>query len=219
MLKRPAHLIRNSAVAGLLALFCAACQPESGTDATAGAAEEVPALASFKEGQFESLDFDMDLQAPEVVFYDTNGGEARFSDFEGKVVVMNIWATWCTPCMAEMPSLAALQREFSEEEVVVIPVASGMMLTSRAKTDEEKAAALEAAIADHRDTLQELSEGVLPFYYDPGADVTFAAKTGAFPSTIIYDPEGGEVVRLMRDAHWDTPEAIGLVRAVLNGAR
>ena len=47
----------------------------------------------------------------------------------------------------------------------------------------------------------------------------FAAKTGAFPSTIIYDPAGGEVVRLMRDAHWDTPEAIGLVRAVLNGAR
>lgn len=219
MLTRPANLIRNSAAAGLLALFCAACQPEGGADANAGASEEVPSLASFKEGQFESLDFDMDMPAPDVVFYDTNGNEARFSDFAGKVVVMNIWATWCTPCMAEMPSLAALQREFSEEEVVVIPVASGMMLMSRAREEDAKAAELEEAIVDHRDTLQRLTEGVLPFYYDPGADVTFSAKTGAFPSTIIYDPEGNEVVRLMRDADWASPEAVGLVRAVANGAR
>lgn len=160
----------------------------------------------------------MGLPAPEVDFYDTNGDVAKFSDFAGKVVVMNIWATWCTPCMAEMPSLAALQREFSEEEVVVIPIASGMMLTSRAKTDEEKAAALEEAIVDHRDTLARLTEGALPFYYDPGADVTFAAQTGAFPSTIIYDADGKEVVRLMRDADWASDEAKGLVQAVLSGA-
>ncbi len=211
---RPAHIIRKSAAAGLLALFCAACQPGGGEDSTAG----TPSLASFKTGEFESLDFDMGLSAPDVVFYDTNGGETKFADFAGKVVVMNIWATWCTPCMAEMPSLAALQREFSEDEVVVIPVASGMMLTSRAKTDEEKAAALEAAIVDHRDTLARLSEGVLPFYYDPGADVTFAAQTGAFPSTIIYDADGKEVARLMRDADWASEEAKGLVRAVVAGA-
>lgn len=219
MLKQSAHLIRTSAAAGLLALFCAACQPAGEGGGTAGASEAVPALSSFKTGQFETLDIGMDLSVPDVTFYDTNGGEAHFTDFAGKVVVMNIWATWCTPCMAEMPSLAALQREFSEEEVVVIPVASGMMLTSRARTDEEKAAALDEAIVDHRTKLAELTDGTLPFYYDPGADVTFAAQTGAFPSTIIYDPEGKEVVRLMRDAHWDAPEAVGLVRAVLNGAR
>ncbi len=215
MLKRPAHLIRNSAAAGLLALFCAACQPEAGGGDAGG---EVRSLASFQTGEFETLDFDMNLQAPDVEFYDTNGEATQFSDFAGKVVVMNIWATWCTPCMAEMPSLAALQREFSEDEVVVIPVASGMMLTSRAKTDEEKAAALDEAIVDHRDTLARLSDGVLPFYYDPGADVTFAAQTGAFPSTIIYDAEGTEVVRLMRDADWASDEARGLVQAILSGA-
>lgn len=215
MLKRPAQLIRKSAAAGLLALFCAACQPDAGTDS---ASSEPASLASFKTGDLESLDLDMDMQIPDVEFYNTNGEPTHFSDFAGKVVVMNIWATWCTPCMAEMPSLAALQREFSEEEVVVIPVASGMMLMGRAKDEEGKAAELEAAIVDHRDTLARLSEGVLPFYYDPGADVTFSAQTGAFPSTIIYDPEGNEVARLMRDADWSSDQARGLVQAVLDGA-
>ena len=62
--------------------------------------------------------------APEVHFVDAEGGRVSLAGFEGKVVLLNFWATWCAPCRREMPDLAELQREFGPDGFVVVAVSS-----------------------------------------------------------------------------------------------
>jgi thiol-disulfide isomerase/thioredoxin len=185
--------------AAVLALFAAACQPEGGANSTGSAP---PKLESFRKGQFAELDLSQELSLPTSSFLDETGGARNFSEFAGKVVVLNIWAEWCAPCVEEMPTLAALQKAFPEDEVVVVPVAFGY----------------EDARQSARDRLLKLVGEDLPFFYDSTYNVTYDAKTGAFPSTIIYDREGREAARLILPADWSSPEAVALVKAVADGA-
>ena len=203
--KQPARLLGASA-AVLLALFAAACQPETQTGAaqagTQAASGPPPALESFKTGEFEQLDMSQDLVAPTSAFVDATGAEHTFSKYAGKVVVFNIWAEWCAPCVEEMPSLARLQEHFAGTDVVVVPIAFGY-------PDARDSA---------RAKLIQLVGDRLPFYYDSEFNVNADAKSGAFPSTIIYDREGREQARLMRPADWGSEQAIALVQAVADGA-
>lgn len=185
--------------AAVLALFAAACQPQGGAN-SAGSAP--PTLESFRKGQFAELDLSQELSLPASPFLDEKGGSRNFSEFAGKVVVLNIWAEWCAPCVEEMPTLAALQKAFPEDEVVVVPVAFGY----------------EDARQSARDRLLKLVGEDLPFFYDSTYNVTYDAKTGAFPSTIIYGRDGREAARLILPADWSSPEAVALVKAVADGA-
>jgi thiol-disulfide isomerase/thioredoxin len=186
-------------VGGVLALFAAACQP-AGDGKSAGAPP--PGLETFKSGEFAELDLSQDLFLPASPFLDETGAKRSFEEFSGKVVVLNIWAEWCAPCVEEMPTLAALQKAFPKDEVVVVPVAFGY----------------EDARQSARDRLLKLVGEDLPFFYDSTYNVTYDAKTGAFPSTIIYGRDGREVARLILPANWASPEAIALVKAVADGA-
>jgi thiol-disulfide isomerase/thioredoxin len=204
-------MMQKPALAALLALFAAACQP-AGQEADGGAtpaAETAPAgpadpasLASFKTGEFADLNFDKELSLPASAFTDADGKEHTFAEFEGKVVVYNIWAEWCAPCIEEMPSLAGLQKAFAGKDVVVVPIAAGY--------------------PDKRESTQKLLTRLvgsdLPFFYDDKFNVNADAETGSFPATIIYGKDGKEVARLEFPAKWDSPEAIALVQAVLDGA-
>jgi thiol-disulfide isomerase/thioredoxin len=189
------------AAAGLLALFVAACQPQAGSGAGVGPSQAA-SLESFKKGEFAELDLSQDLSLPASKFIDIDGNEHSFEQFKGKVVVLNIWAEWCAPCVEEMPTLAALQKAFPKEEVVVVPVAFGY----------------ENARQSARDRLLKLVGEDLPFFYDSTYNVTYDAKTGAFPSTIIYGKDGKESARLVLPANWASDEAKGLVQAVVDGA-
>lgn len=195
----------------LLALFAAACQPEKA--ATNGAlvaeapggegAKPAPEIKSFVKGDFDKLDqANKGLPLPPSPFVDEAGAPHTFAEYKGKVVVYNIWAEWCGPCVEEMPTLVKLQQAFTGKDVVVIPVAAGYA---------------EARESAHKKFLQ-LTGGALPFYYDEHFDVNADAKSGAFPATVIYDKQGKEVVRLEYPAKWDSPEAIALVQAVLDGS-
>lgn len=181
------------ALVAVVALFAAACQP-----ATSGAS-----LESFKKGEFADLDFSQDLAAPASPFIDASGAEHTFANYKGKTVVFNIWAEWCAPCVDEMPTLAKLQKAFPDGDVVVVPVAFG---------DED-------ARDSARDTLKSLVGDDLPFFYDSTFNVTYDAKTGSFPSTIIYDAEGQEVARLLFPADWSSPQAVNLVTRIRDGAK
>jgi thiol-disulfide isomerase/thioredoxin len=200
--------------AALLALFATACQPGetpvAATPAETAAAPEAapPAasdsqLAKFQTGQLEKLDTSMELSIPTAKFVDAEGKDHTFAQYAGKVVVYNIWAEWCGPCVEEMPSLARLQKAFEGKDVVVVPVAFGM----------GKGVTRETTLAKFRELVGE----DLPFFYDGELEVNSQAQTGALPATIIYDRTGKEQARLIYPAHWDAPDAVALVQAVLDG--
>lgn len=194
--------------AALVALLAAACQPAAKTDAPAPetAAESTPApasddpLAKFATGEFARLDFSQDLPLPPSPVLDSAGAETTLEAYKGKVVVLNIWGEWCPPCVEEMPTLAKLQGLFPADQVVVVPVAFGPA------DEREKAAA----------KLKELAGDTLPFFYDSEFNVSADLKTGAFPSTMVYDRNGMEVARLNFPADWASDQAKALVQAVVD---
>jgi thiol-disulfide isomerase/thioredoxin len=131
---------------------------------------------------------------------DAEGGETSLSAYAGEVMVLNLWATWCAPCVEEMPTLGALQRRYGAR-VNVIPISVD------GEGQREKAQA----------ELARLSDNSLPFLIDITRGVLFDVGAPGMPVTIIYDREGREVARLAGGADWAGDEAIALIDAVLAG--
>lgn len=138
----------------------------------------------------------------EVSFKDADGNTKTFADFAGKTVFINLWATWCAPCRAEMPSIERLSNKMASEEfaVVAISVDSG---------DDAKPKAF----------YQEIGLTDLPFYHDGtiGAFNTFKKKSLALglPATVILDKKGGVLGKLNGPAEWDSPDALKLISAAI----
>ena len=166
-------------------------------------AASTSALAGHRAGPLKCLDVDLDLAAPPSAFVDETGASHTFAEFKGKVLVYNIWAEWCGPCVKEMPSLARLQKAFAGKDVAVVPVAYGF----------GKGVTKESTLAKFR----ELVGTDLPFFFDSELILQSEAQTGALPATLIYDKDGKEVARLTVPAEWDSPEAVALIQAVLDG--
>jgi thiol-disulfide isomerase/thioredoxin len=157
-------------------------------------------LKSAAKGEMAALTFLKDpAVAPVMSFRDSAGAMTRLADHKGKVLVVNFWATWCPPCVAEMPTLAKLAAEYEGKplEVLVISI-------DREK-DVEKARAF---IAQHRP---------LNFYSDPTAKLPFALSPPAMgmPTTVIYGADGVEIARLSGEADWSTKDAKALLDKVL----
>jgi thiol-disulfide isomerase/thioredoxin len=202
--------LRPVVSAALLALFAAACQPaekpaEPGPE-TVTAPEATPApagssqLASFKTGKFDRLDFDVDLAAPTSSFVDETGKAHSFAEYKGKVLVYNIWAEWCGPCVEEMPSLARLQKAFEGKDVAVVPVAYGF---GQGVTRESTLAKFRSLVGTD-----------LPFYYDGEQVLQSEAQTGALPATLIYDKTGKEVGRVEGEVMWTSAEVVDKLKAL-----
>ena len=135
---------------------------------------------------------------PTRTLRDATGAETTLAAFKGDVVVVNLWATWCAPCVEEMPSLAELQHNF-EGRIRVIPVSID------SEGDREK------AIAE----LARLSGGSLPFLQDMTRGVMFDLQAAGMPVTIIYDRDGNELARLAGGANWGSADATRLIEGVL----
>ena len=120
---------------------------------------------------------------PARALRDAAGNETTLAAYRGQVVVLNLWATWCAPCMEEMPSLAVLQRNFAGR-IAVVPIS----VDSEGERDK--------AISE----LRRLSGGSLPFLQDMTRGVLFDAQAAGMPVTIIYNRQGQEVARLAGSA-------------------
>jgi thiol-disulfide isomerase/thioredoxin len=177
-------------LAVLYVLFAAASKPAS----TAG-------LMRYAAGEMARLEV---LEAPPALpartLRDASGAETDLHAYAGEVLVVNLWATWCAPCMEEMPTLAAMQRRFSGR-LRVIPVSVDR------EADREKA----------QRELARLSQGSLPFLIDISRGILFDARASGMPVTILYDRDGRERARLAGGANWASEDAAALIEAVLAG--
>jgi len=162
-----------------------------------GPAHDGP-LAKLAKGSMTKLStWSAPKPGPTAAFNDRDGKPVNLSQFRGKVVVMNVWATWCAPCRIEMPTLAALQRKYAGTDLVVLPV-------SVDKADR---------VADAKNFIDVHSP--LPLFNDPAFALASSLKLRGMPSTVIYDRQGREVARLEGETDWNTPEAWAVVDALL----
>ncbi|MBI4462391.1 MAG: TlpA family protein disulfide reductase [Acidobacteria bacterium] len=118
-----------------------------------------------------------------------NGQTQRLSELRGQVVVLNFWATWCPPCVDEMPSLERLYRKLSERGVVVLGVS--------VDTD---AAAYERFLRENHITF--------PNYRDPKGEIARRYGTWMFPETYIINRDGRVDRKIVGPHEWDNPEIL-----------
>lgn len=133
---------------------------------------------------------------PDLEFLDANDKPVRLADSTGKVRLVNLWATWCAPCVKEMPSLDRLQAELPKSRFLVLPI-------SLDGPSKPKVAPF------YRD--QKL--GNLGIFYDKGRKAMATLGVTLLPTSILVDPAGRELGRIEGDADWDSPDAIALIKA------
>jgi thiol-disulfide isomerase/thioredoxin len=131
---------------------------------------------------------------PDVPFLDAGGKEHRLSEFRGRGMVINLWATWCAPCVAEMPSLDALARALAPRDVAVLPLSS----------DRGGAAVVQAWFRDH-------GIAALPVLLDPKGTLARAWQARGIPTTVLVNRQGLGCARLEGSADWDSAGAAELV--------
>ncbi|MFN3388255.1 MAG: TlpA family protein disulfide reductase, partial [Allosphingosinicella sp.] len=131
--------------------------------------------------------------APDAAFEDPDGEPARLADFRGKPVLLNLWATWCAPCIAEMPTLDALAaREGDRLEVLTV------------SQDLEGRETVEAFF-------KERGYRNLETWLDPRMELMTALRVSTLPTTILYDAQGREVWRKAGIEDWTSPDAAALI--------
>lgn len=156
-------------------------------------------LAGMREGEMRKLNLHLRPRpAPEAAFLDAGGEEHHLAETDGKVRLVNFWATWCAPCRIEKPSLDRLAAELTGEDFEVIAIAVG-------RHD------LEAIERFNR----EVGVEHLTTYLDPGSDVSAEAGVAGLPVTLLLNREGEEIGRLMGGAEWDAPAARALIEEII----
>ncbi len=125
---------------------------------------------------------------PDIAFTQQNGTERRLGEFKGRGMVLNFWATWCAPCVAEMPALAALARTLAPHDVAVMPLSS----------DRGGIAAVRRFYEGH-------AISGLPVLLDPKGAAARAFDVKGIPATVVIDRQGRQCARLDGAADWSRP--------------
>jgi len=158
-----------------------------------------PGANALSQGQMATFVFRKEPEVlPEVKFQDAAGRERTLADFRGKVVLLNLWATWCAPCRKEMPALDRLQAQMGSDkfQVVAISVDRTGLPGARKFLDEAKVAKL-------------------ALYADATARMGVALRAAGLPATLLLDRQGREIGRLLGPAEWDGEDARRLIQAAL----
>lgn len=135
-------------------------------------------------------------------FSDVTGRKLKLDDFRSKVVLLNVWATWCMPCREEMPTLDALQAQLGGADFAVIPLS-----IDRAGLPPVKRFYAEIGITH------------VGLYLAESVRAQYALGVLGLPSTILIDRDGRELGRLVGPTEWDSPEMIAFLQSIITGNR
>ncbi len=136
---------------------------------------------------------------PSITFQSSHGQKLDLEDFRGRVVLLNLWATWCAPCRAEMPTLDNLQAILGGSAFEVLALS-----LDRGGAD------------DIDDFYQELGLRHLAVYVDPTTSAQRALRVFGLPTTLLIDVDGFELGRLIGPAEWDSREMVDFLRSVID---
>ncbi|MEE9195372.1 MAG: TlpA disulfide reductase family protein [Alphaproteobacteria bacterium] len=179
------------ALALALALAPAFAEPRS-----AAAADPAPPLKGAFGENFTLLD--PPVPAPLEAFTDLAGNPVRLADFGGRVVLLNFWATWCAPCVREMPSLDRLQGVLGDRGLSVVAVS------------------IDRRIEVILPFAKRLGLTRLGLYHDPEGALFQAFAVTGLPASFLIDPNGAILGTYAGPAEWDGPEPRALIEHYLN---
>lgn len=134
------------------------------------------------------------LPVPAIAVHAADGTTATFEQYHGKLVVLNFWATWCGPCIRELPSLQRLSQTLPADKARVI-------LLSQDRGGHPRIGPF----------LKKLGIAIDDSYVDERLAFSRAAGVASLPTTIVIGPDGTERGRLIGHAEWDSPEALALI--------
>lgn len=182
-----------------LALMLAACDGGSGTPRGGPAPSGWAGPKTVASNPTGRLDRSFaGTPAPSSSFQDPDGEAVSLADFRGKPLLVNLWATWCAPCIAEMPTLDALAAR--EKGLQVLAVSQDM-------EGQEKVDAFFA---------QRSFANLEPFI-DPKLSLMMELKVDTLPTTILYDADGKELWRMTGKEDWEGPRTAGLLKEATQG--
>lgn len=135
---------------------------------------------------------------PELKFKNEAGADLTLKSFRGKVVVLNLWATWCTPCRKEMPTLDRLQALLGGDKfhVLALSIDSG-------------------GLPKVRKFFKQIGVKHLSIYIDQSGQALRTLAAIGLPTTLLLSPDGRELGRLPGPAEWDEPEKVEFFRQII----
>ena len=180
-------------------IYCAFAISATEAHATDLTTEQRTTLKEMRNGDMRKLVFhDAPRDRVDETFRDQYGNGVNLSDHQGKIIVLNFWATWCPPCRAEMPSIDRLAGELAGDDLAVLALSTD-------RFDVERVVAFfdEIQIQNLR-VLQDRRGAV-------------ARKSGilGLPVTVILDRQGREIARMQGEAHWDSDDAKAILKQII----
>jgi thiol-disulfide isomerase/thioredoxin len=142
--------------------------------------------------RFEQHTSPMDIE--KLNFKDIEGNDVNFSDFKGKLLLVNFWASWCGPCRMELPELAKLHAEMKSDHFQVILMSEDTKFENSTKM------------------LRQMGLENLPSYFDKDKKLGRSYYVSALPLTLLIDENGREIGRFLGPAHWAGEDAKDLIR-------
>ena len=179
----------------LIGLVAAAC------DRQKAEAPQAPAIEDATSGKGVDRSHKGEA-APAAMFKNPDGGDFNLTKFTGGPVLVNLWASWCAPCVKELPTLQKL------EEAQALDGKLGVIAVSQ---DMAPQGSVDAFLADKK-------IGRFAAFHDPEMALSSAIGVQIMPTTILYGADGKEVWRYVGDLDWTGPEATRLLAEVSRAA-